>query len=79
MSRYICTLIEDNHLRGLEKILIVVPGLNSLPGILKLHVRQRNTFFSSKSNAHVTGAHCADHPELLSQLEQVGKFTVVEC
>ena len=37
--RYICTLIENNHLRGLEKILIVVPGLNSLPGILKLHVR----------------------------------------
>ena len=79
MSRYICTLIEDNHLRGLEKVLIVVPGLNSLPGILKLHVRQETHFFSCKSNAHVTGAHCADHPELLPQLEQVGKFTVVEC
>ena len=26
----------------------------------------------------MTGAHCADHPELLSQLEQVGKSTVVE-
>ena len=78
MSRYICTLIEDNHLRGLEKVLIVVPGLNSLPGILKLHVRQETHFFSSKSNSHLAGAHCADHPELLSQLEQVGKSTVVE-
>ena len=78
MSRYICTLIEDNHLRGLEKVLIVVPGLNSLPGILKLHVRQETHFFSCKSNAHVTGAHCTDHPELLSQLKQVGKPTVVE-
>ena len=37
--RYICSLIENNHLSCLEKILIVVPGLNSLPGILKLHVR----------------------------------------
>ena len=78
MSRYICTLIEDNHLRGLEKVLIVVPGLNSLPGILKLHVRQETHFSPVSLNAHVTGAHCADHPELLSQLEQVGKSTVVE-
>jgi len=33
---YIYNLVCDNELFGLQKILLVVPGLNSLPGILKL-------------------------------------------
>ena len=49
-------MIEDNHLRGLEKVLIVVPGLNSLPGILKLHVRQE-THFSSVSLMRIWQEH----------------------
>ena len=53
MSRYICTLIEDNHLRGLEKVLIVVPGLNSLPGILKLHGMDWKEFESADQATQV--------------------------
>jgi len=35
---YIQRLVTDNELFNLEKVMIVVPGLNSLPGILKLKV-----------------------------------------
>jgi len=54
-DQYICTLIENNHLRGLEKILIVVPGLNSLPGILKLHEHTVQTILNYCPNLHKLG------------------------
>ena len=33
---YVCDLIERCNLSNLEKLLVVVPGLNNLPNILKL-------------------------------------------
>lgn len=33
---YVCDLIERSNLTNLDKLLIVVPGLNNLPNILKL-------------------------------------------
>ena len=77
--RYICSLIENNHLRCLEKILIVVPGLNSLPGILKLHVRIITLQNGDKSVFLLSGAHGANNLELLSQPAQAWQPPVLEC
>lgn len=33
---YVCDLIERSNLVNLEKLLIVVPGINNLPSILKI-------------------------------------------
>jgi hypothetical protein len=35
-DQYVCELIEQCNLSSLEKLLIVVPGINNLPNILKL-------------------------------------------
>lgn len=70
---YIQRLISDCELFNLEKIMIVVPGLNSLPGILKLKVNTIHALMHLCPNLSKLGNILSwdIDKEELSEIEQV--------
>jgi len=54
-DHYLCSLLADCSLTGLEKVLVVVPGLNSIPGILHLHTLTLQTLLHTCPNLRKVG------------------------